>query len=944
MRCFRWALLLLVSAPAMAFAQTAVVRLGNHPGFGRVVFEFSKPVEVTTEQTDNVVTLHFSSTDVVPETNRTARNVLAITGGAGTAMVTIAPDARLHMSRVAHQITLDVMDPALSKPAPHQPAPPRIESKPSRASTPLAASLPPALDPPKAATSQAELTPAPAAPPPGVNPVSSPQVQPSTPPRNAQATTLAVAASPVSQPVGAQGSSVVLPFGALVSAAAFRHGQEAWIVFDERRPLDLASLASDPVFKSAIVEVLPAATLLRVKLATSSEVRLERRADGWMVTATDLPSSRAAMVPVTRAARIMLPVAAPGQVVAVPDSETGNNLLVGTLKAAGPGAPVTIRAPEFSILPSWQGLVLEPFSDRVNLRSVAEGFAIETGDSLSPMPENGSALATAAGLTRRFDFSPEPVPVLLRRLHSQVQDIGEAPPQARTAPRKAAAQTMLALGLGAEAQSLLRLATEEDPRAMADPEIGGLAGIAALVNNRPQEADGLDAPELSGTDEVALWRAMRSAMRNGSSSEAAPVFAATSSLLTSYPSALSTRLLPVAAETMAEGGAPQAADALLASFPDEPSLAFARAIRLEQKGEVEPALTIYDALLTGRDRLASSRAATRAVMLRLATGKITPAEAVASLERDFLLWRGDERERDLRIQTADMEVKAGEWRKAIDTLKETARLFPADNAMIAAHVTAVLSDLLHGPGAASIAPLDLVALADENADAVAQTDVAGMGLLLADDLTALDLPDRAAPVIEHMAAAAPAGAGKAKLGARLAALRLGEGDVAGATNALATTDASGLPAALQEERNLIDARIHAQMHDTAGATAILSGIGTQAADELRATILADSGDWLGAAQALQTVVTGAIPEAGALDAGQQDLLLRLASAQSRAADEVSLHALGLKQSARMTGARGKMFHLLTDAPVTNVSELGRISDDIALARALPAELNTLGTK
>ena len=143
---------------------------------------------------------------------------------------------------------------------------------------------------------------------------------------------------------------------------------------------------------------------------------------------------------------------------------------------------------------------------------------------------------------------------------------------------------------------------------------------------------------------------------------------------------------------------------------------------------------------------------------------------------------------------------------------------------------------------------------------------------------------------------------------------------------------------------MIDARIHAQMHDTAGATAILSGVGTQAADELRATVLADSGDWLGAAQALQTVVTEAIPDAGTLNAGQQDLLLRLASAQSRAADEVSLHALGLKQAARMTGARGKMFRLLTDAPITDVGDLGRVTDDIALARALPAELNTLGAK
>ncbi len=947
MRSFWWVFPLLVAGPVVAAAQPALVRVGAHDGFGRVVFEFSQPVDFTTERAGNTVVLHFSVAEDVPQTNGITRNVTAVTGGAGTATVTMVPGARLHMMRLGSRIVLDVMDPATSKRAPSPPAAPRAAPKPGRpvAATPALMQLsPPAPSVPEPAAPKADLPQALAAPPPRVEAASSLQVPVNLPPSGAPADTLALAASRISLPIGARGSGVVLPFGSSVAAAAFRHGDEAWIVFDERRPVDLAALADDPVFRSATVEVLPAATLLRLKLPASREVRLERRPDGWAVIAVDAPSTRQVVMPVTRPPRIMLAVLAPGQVVAIPDSETGRNLLVGTLKAAGPGVPVTIHVPEFAILPSWQGVVVEPVSDRTNLRSVPEGFAIETGGALSPMPESGPALASAAGLTRQFDFPAASAPVLLRRLQSQIQDIGQAPSQARIAPRKAAAQTMLALGLGAEAQSLLRLAVEEDPRAMADPAISGLAGIAALVSGRPQEADGLDAPDLSGNDEVALWRAVRIAMRKDGSSEAAPVFAATAALVLSYPDALRNRLLPIAAETMAAGGAPQAADALLASLPDEPLLAFARAIRLEQKGEVDSALTVYDALAVGRDRLTSARAARRGVMLRLAAGRITPAEAATSLEHQFLAWRGDERERDLRIQTAELEVKAGQWRKAIDTLKETGQLFPADSAMIAARLTGVLSDMLHGPGATSIAPLDLVAITDENAGAIAQTDVAGMGLLLADTLTALDLPKRAGPVIEHMAAAAPPGAGKAKLGARLAALRFGEGDFAGAATALATTDAPGLPAPLQEERGLTDARIHAQMHDTAGATALLSGIGTQAADELRATVLAESGDWRGAAQALQMVVAKVIPDAGALDSGQQDLLLRLASAQSRAADESSLHALGVKQAARMTGPRGNIFRLLTDAPVTGVGDLHRVAGDIALARALPSELNALGAR
>ena len=715
-------------------------------------------------------------------------------------------------------------------------------------------------------------------------------------------------------------------------------------MFDDRRPLDLADLANDPAFAGASVELLSSATVLRFKLATSRNVSLERRPDGWAIVSVEGTAAGAALVPVTKPARMLFSVASPGQVVTVPDAGTGRNLLVGTLRAAGPGVPVAFRVPEFAVVPSWLGIVVEPVSDRTSMRAVPEGYAVETGGTLSPSPENGVALADAAILTRRFDFRPEPVATLLRRLQTQMQEEGQAPPQVRLTPRKAAAQTMLALGLAAEASSLLRLAMSEDPRAARDPDFNGLAGIAALLSSRPLEASGLDAAGLAGSDEIALWRAVRNSAANEASADAAQAFAATVGLVMAYPTALRSRLLPLAAETMVEGGASKAADALLATLPDEPLLAFARALRLEQKGLTAEALASYDALTVGRDRLTSARAATRGTMLRLASGAIGPAEAATAFEHSFESWRGDARERDLRLRTAGIEAQAGHWRKALGVLRDTAKLFPEHGAAIAARATGMLGDLLHGPGAAAIAPLDLAALAEENADAFTDPASEGMASLLADKLMALDLPQRAIPVIEHLAAALPPGPGRAALGVRLGTLRLTEGDAAGAGAALAATEAPGLPAAQQEERDLLEARIRAQQHDIAGATAMLSKLGTQAADELRAQILGDSGDWHGAALALGDVAARALPDGGPLSQDQQDLVLRLASAQSRAGQDGALHALGAKQGGRMYGARGDMFRLLTAPAVAGVGDLRRGAREIAMAKALPTALAAIGTR
>lgn len=965
---------LLALAPAVA-AQAADVRLGTHPGFGRVVFEFAGPTPFKLERDGDTVTLRFTGGGDVPAATGGTRNIVGVAGGDGAATITVAAGAKLRTMRLGNRVVVDVLDPAATKPAARPsaavaapPAPARVtveQPKPvaerpkPAAPEPAAVAAAPASAPartlappaalPTVITPAAIAEPAPVVPvirdakpaSPAPSPAAAPAAAPATPPAAAEPVSLAATRVPL--PPGEAGSSALLPFGTNVGAAAFRHGDEAWLVFDERRPIDLAALGDDPMLANATVQLLPQATLVRLKLPAGPVPRMERKKEGWSLVLAAKPGAIPPLVPVPRPARLLFPATAMGQVVAVADPNTGKNLLVGTMQQASSGVPVAYRTPEFSILPSWQGVVVEPNSDRTQLRPVPEGFAIETGDALSPPPDSARALADAAILTRRFDFPAEPAASLLRRLQMQVADQGRAPAQARLEPRKRAAQTMLSLGLGPEAQALLGLATSEDPRAMEDPDVAGLTGIAGLMSNRPDESDGLLNPGLTGSDEVALWRAVRAAMLRPDSPEAAPVFAGTIGLVLSYPAALRNRLLPIAAETMAAGGAPAAADALLAKLPDEPLLALTRAMRLEAQGKTADALTLYDALALGRDRLASARAATRATLLRLASGALGPGEAADALERQFLNWRGDDREEKLRLRVASLRAQAGQWRAAFASLREALQLFPDASPRINARMASLMSDLLRSPGTANIPPLELVSLAEENAELVGQADQAAAGALLADKLAALDLPKRAGPIIERMMIASPAGPGRATLGARLARMRLGEGDDAGTAAALSNSDAPDLPAALAEQRGLIDAQLHARAHDPGGAAAILSGIDSNAADDLRATILGNAGDWHGAVAALGSLIARSVPPDGALSPAQQDMLLRLASAQARAGDDASLRLLGMKEAARMAGPRADMFRLLTAAPVSGVGDLKRAAGEVALARAVPAGLAAIGS-
>ena len=945
-------------------AEPVTVRVGTHNGSDRVVFEFPAPTMFTLERQSDSVVLQFSGGGAVPDRAVQTRWIKALTGGDSRATVELQPGAQLRSMRVGRRVVLDVRDGSatpLSSPKfvkPHATVVSRqipqvsISEKSASelagdTSDPIAVIASPLAQP---LDDTAQVLKSRVAGPVSVIPVVPAGNAQALTPVGASSTTDPAPAGPISIVATAVdtapetgASAVLLPFSPKVGAAAFRHGTEAWVVFDEPRPMDATSFQDQAAFAGATVQVLPAGTLLRLPLEEGSGIRLSRVDAGWIVTAGPPTSSQPPLLPAVRGDRLLFPVAGSGRVVAVTDSATGQNLEVGTLRGAGPGVPVPFCVPDFNILPSWQGVVVEPLSDRTLVREVPEGVAIETGDPLSPAPNSARALADAAVLTRRFDFPALPVTDLLHRLQGQMADEGAAPAQDRLLPREAAAQTMLSLGLGAEAQSLLRLAADEDPRASSDPDFQGLSGIAALLSHRPAEANGLLDPGLTGSDEISLWRAALAATRQEGSPEAASLFAATVKLVLSYPSALRERLLPLVAETMANGGAPEAADALLEKLPDEPRLALARAIRLQAKGDAAGALRLYNALAVGRDRLLSARAASRAARLRLAIHAIGPAEAADELERGFLDWRGDGRERDLRLEVVNLRAQAGQWRQAFSLLKETAALYPDDTATIKDRTVKLLTALLRGNGVSTISPLDLVSLAEDNAEEAAKAAPDEVTALLADKLVALDLPKRAAPVIERMLTAAPPGSGRATLGARLASMRLAEGDPAKAETALADSEAEGLPPALIEQRGLIAARIRAQRHDVPGATAILSGLDTRAADDLRATILADAGDWRGAEIALTLLAARVIPSTGSLTSEQQDILLRLASAQARAGDDGAARDLGIREASRMVGPRSEMFRLLTAAPIAGLGDLRRSAGEVAMARAIPAGLAAMGS-
>ena len=583
-----------------------------------------------------------------------------------------------------------------------------------------------------------------------------------------------------------------------MGVAVFRRSNAALIVFDRPLTINTTLLRDDPLFSTATVQVLQTATVIRVPLDAGTVLSTSRTTDAWHFTATQREPALRPIQATVADDRLVLPAAALGSVVSLADPDTGATILVGTQRRDGQGVPAQRRSPEFTLLPTWLGVAVMPNADTMALRPTPQGFVIAGAHTLTPPSDIADQLAHSAGLTRRFDFSSQPMAVLQQRLQDQMVENATTPSLARGPTRQAAARTMIAFGLGAEAEAVLRMAAADDPHEAGAPDNPALASIADLLAHRPDEASGLADPRLAAADDLTLWRAVRLAQSEEGSAPAAAMLAATLPLLLAYPAEIRDRLLPLVAETLVAGG--EAPPPVRCSMPARLMASSTWRVPCCRRREGTP-LRRCQATNDWRNHPTSwcmpgrPHAPWNCGWLRAQSRQASCRRAGASA--GFLARRSARAcaaRTSGRAQGANRRVacSTGPAARKRNAVRRRQGRNPRRTDQ---HVAA----LLRNDTADSLAPLELVSLVAENADLLPTgPDGELLQAKLADRLVALDLPKRAGPVLEKLAEVTKSGVARAAFAARLAALRLREGDAAGALGAL---DGLSLPISPPSLRN-----------------------------------------------------------------------------------------------------------------------------------------------
>lgn len=952
------------------------VRIGQHSTFTRFVFDWPSDTgyTVTTEPAGVRVTFdQRAALDVAkmrPLLPKSIPDAMAQRGAQGGTSVLFStlPDAPTRHFKNGKSIVVDVLLPPGRDPGPLQSLASVASPAPVTAAAPVAMQTPAATQA-AAMPTIAALASAASASPVGANPptvAAAPAVAP--PPTSLNAAPMV--SSPTGQvpvlnepppPEPAINIPVVFaqtPAGprlrfalpATTPLAVFTRGDYAYVVFDRPIGFDLSAFGRGPA-RAIQPEpvVMTEGSALRFKIAPTTNPRAARDGEGWMVTVTSEPRKPATAAPLVvdgspATGRVGVTLRDVGSVVTVPDPELGDMMRVIPTAAPGVGVEGGRQFAQFTLAPTSQGVAVVGVADGIGVTTSANGVEIgRTGGLLL----SREALRPGAGVASVFDFKRwrEPDIDFVETKQALVTKASEADPSRRSMARFELAQFLMARDHAADAIGVLDLIAADDRLLATDPALRALRGAArVMLDDGVAAAADFADPVLSRDPALAVWRGAAAAQRD-MWSDADQEFSKAGAIPSTYSTGMQETLGLLKAEAAGHSGdltrVRQAIDPLIrveTPFAVRARAEFIRADALARRGDKRAALPIYDRLAESDDLWARAHSEYARILLRSGMrpeeGGMTPAAAIDRLEQLRFVWSGDNLQYDLLRRLGELQIENGDIRNGLARLREAVGFFPNNpgNPAIQTKMSDVFADLYDPRSKRQLPAVTALSLFDQNRDLI-PAGPRGDRLIqnLADRLVELDLLDRAGELLQHQIRNRLKGEDRARVGAKLAFLRLLDKRPADALKALQDSSEPELSRVLQSDREHLRARALMEMDKEAEAIQVLAGDDSPDVEQLRSEIYARKQDWAMAAASL--VKLAGDPNQLPYPAERQRLVLNMAVAYALANDPAGLKkvAQSFGQGMEM-GGQAEAFKLVTSAPTPTAGRVRAPIDQADLTR------------
>ncbi|WP_033068908.1 tetratricopeptide repeat protein [Thalassospira australica] len=962
---------------------TLDVRVGRHPTFYRLVFDWPNRTEYALEGAQGSQTIAFeapaqiNATDVSRRLPRGVRIRQSATNPLDVVVET-TPARQLRHFRSGNKVVVDIMGaqraPASTTAQTRPTTPPSATSAaPIPPETASAPDAPAAPAPAQAGAAQAEDQPD----------TANQDIDPNSPEALAQAAQNSEDAGPGAvtgigdAPVERESIgdlavtveqtttelSLGFPFGQAGGAAVWSRAGFLWVAFDVRANLDLDTVRQEAAQIIGVIEQVesPYATILRMTIPDGVGLYTTQADNGdWRIT-----MQQGVMQPIEKLgpsielddqtrARLIVPLDDVGPIIPIDDPEVGDTLRVTTTTQSGYGIEVALSYPEFEVLPSVQGVVVAPMNDSVQVAGRDDGSAVivTAEEGLNISPEGARLLASATGVRARTGDGREGLIFELddwrrggldnfsrtiRRLRAQIAESGD---EHRNKARLDLAQYYLANGLGPEANAVVSAMEGDDPLIAQKLQFRALKAAVKFLNRDYGEAERLLEDErLQAIPEMQLWRAVTLAAQ-GRPNEGARNLLESVHILDFYPPELLGRIAPLATEQALIVGNPEAGMDLIDKMLLTPGLSeskvmdiqYLKGIFEEEAGELEQAVATWDQVAEGDNRKARAHAIFDRTELLMRLERLTVEDAIEQLQKLRFAWRGDAFEMALLKRIGELQIENKDFRDGLNTLRQVAIFFP--NRPVAKEATDMMHDtfenLYLGDEINNISAIKAVALYDEFRE-LTPAGEKGDELIrrLADRMVDVELFDRAEELLEHQVEFRLDGVEEARVGARLALVYLLDGKPDETIRVIDSTEVPGLSEELATQRRHLKARALLDTDRGAEALSTLEGDYSRNAELLRIDEYRETRDYMSAAETFQRLVGDEPFDIEGVSDERGRYLLNWAVNLAMAGQERTLNMLKRRYGEIMAESPyAEAFSLITSSPTQGLIDYRTLADRV----------------
>jgi tetratricopeptide (TPR) repeat protein len=432
-----------------------------------------------------------------------------------------------------------------------------------------------------------------------------------------------------------------------------------------------------------------------------------------------------------------------------------------------------------------------------------------------------------------------------------------------------------------------------------------------MGRDKDAEAD-LAAPVLAADPASALWRGLI-AQRLGDPQKAREQFALGARAAPLFHPVLRLQFARAQAEAALALGDLPAASRALAAAAAEPSngaersrTALLQARLLEAEGRKPEAEALYARLARTPLEAVAAPALLRLTQLRLETGAVQPAAAVQTFEALRWRWRGDDTEVEAARALGRLELDQGRHREALGAYRALARGLPdtpAAAALLADQAAAFRALFLEG-GADGLQPIRRWGSSTTSGTRRRSARTATLMVRrLAARLVDVDLLPQAAELLSYQVKNRLDGVAGAQVATDLALVYLMDRQPEAALKTIAESRTTLLPAALNAERRVIEARALAAVGRTEHALELLAGDSSVDALDVKADVAWRGQAWPQAGAALERTLGDRWRNPAPLSPIEENRLLRAGAAYSLAGDAAALARLKARYGKLTESAR-----------------------------------------